>query len=75
MVKLIYPKIILALSAALVAALAGLWWSVTSHADTRAELAAALEYIKTTKEVRDALDNLPSDDDAVLDWLRDFSGR
>lgn len=60
--------------AALIAALGlGLWWSITSHAQTREALDAARAYIEATEEIRDAQETLPLNDADLADWLRDFA--
>lgn len=59
-----------ALFFALVAALLGLYWSITSHQDTKAALREALAYIDTRTESDDSLSAVPTDPDDVLDRLR-----
>lgn len=59
---------------AIIAVLAvALWWSVKSHADTKAALENAIDYIQATEEARDAIGSIPEDPDAIPGWLRDFA--
>lgn len=51
----------------------GLYWSITSHAKTKAALDAARAYIEATDEVRDAQDSVPTDPDDLVRWLKRFS--
>lgn len=65
-------KIIIALALALKVSLLCLWWSVTSHADTRAELAAAerrIETLKTVMEAKREAENISDNDlaDSISD--------
>lgn len=69
MIARIALPLIGALAAALVAALLALWWSVTSHAETRAKLDLAVDYIQARKDTDDALAHVPDDPDAILDGL------
>ena len=53
--------------AGLVAALGfGWWWSVTSHAQTRAERDALQQRIKTLETVKDLQDEAANDSDDAL---------
>ncbi|MGB1266339.1 MAG: hypothetical protein ACPG6L_11510 [Nereida ignava] len=59
---------------AIIAGLAfALWWSVTSHADTRAALKAATAYIQATEDVRNAQETVPNDPELIPGWLREFA--
>lgn len=59
-----------ALFFALVAALLGLYWSVTSHQDTKAALREAAAYIDTRTESDDSLATAPTDPADIAARLR-----
>ena len=73
MTRLLAPYIVPitgALFGLIVALSIALWWSITSHTETRAALQMATQYIQGRTETDNALSNVPDDPDALLERLQ-----